>query len=350
VAFKQYTECEQAAVHNDQSQYIQAFIYAGPFAAVALTLSMLVNPLCALFAAEVSALLWLLAYCDWWLRHRLICLDGDRAAVGMVVSNEPPGEKTFPNSLDTDFSTNLLLPPNEPGTDQATAETRTPFGELIKDNDLTKNRGLPAAKYEATDTGSGVKSAVLHVEFEGGGIYIVMVATMVALPMAIAALTVCLAAGPVGAAVAGFLALLALLALLIGGLLGLGDEGTPEDVGLPSIETNDTAGLGADVLGVVGRWVYDSGHNNEGTGWNELHPAKVAEKLGTWTGDWGAVDVGGTPTDVDVIIAEWGEKAGEALDPTTTEAQEDPENIWDFHPDVDGCDPEGSHEPIEPPH
>jgi hypothetical protein len=36
--------------------------------------------------------------------------------------------------------------------------------------------------------------------------------------------------------------------MLFGALFGLGDEGTPADVGLPSVETNRTDGTGADTF------------------------------------------------------------------------------------------------------
>src|SRR5207249_4783300 len=54
-------------------------------------------------------------FIDWWLNRRLLCLDGDRCAIGIVWSVEPAEGKPFPESFDDDFSLNLLLSPAAPG-------------------------------------------------------------------------------------------------------------------------------------------------------------------------------------------------------------------------------------------
>jgi hypothetical protein len=344
MAYEQYTHCEQASGHSSMNQYVQAFIYAGPFAAIGALIVAVVNPLCGLIVAEVSAALWGLAYCDWWLYHRLICLGGDQSAVGMVVSTEPATGKTFPDNFDTDSCFNLLLASNIPGATQSTVEASSPFGFLIKEQDATKNEGLPWDAYASTDKATGVESAVLHCELEGAGVYDMMITCQVALGLSVAALIACLADALVGTVVAIVLAILALLAALIGGLIANNDTGSPEDVGLPSIETNQTNGVGADILGVFGTWVYDSGHNNQDRGWNEIHPVKKAEKLSTWTGSW--------PPNTPTLIARWSEKVAEAESPLTVAEQTKPEHQWEVHPFVDGCSPEDADDdqPIEPPH
>jgi hypothetical protein len=342
VAYEHYTKCEQASGHSSMNQYVQALLYTGPYAAITALITLTSpHPFCAFIALEGSAALWGLAYCDWWLYHRLVCLGGDQTAVGMVISTEPGSGKEFPDTFDTDFSFNLLLASNVPGAIQSTVESSSPYGFLIKEQDATKNEGLPWDAYKTTDAGTGVESAALHCELEGAGVYDVMIACQVALGLSVAALIACLADALVGTIVAVILAILALLAALIGGLIAANDTGSPEDVGLSSIETNNTGGVGADIMGVLGTWVYDSGHNNQDRGWNEIHPVKKAEKLGTWTGNW--------PADTPTLIAAWTEKVAEAESPLTVAEQEKPNNQWDIHPLIDGCASDDSEED-EPPH
>ncbi|MDQ3935546.1 MAG: hypothetical protein M3340_13040 [Actinomycetota bacterium] len=352
MAYVQHTKCESPSSHSQMNQYVQTFIYGGPFAAIMVLVIAAAGagPLCMGIAAEVYAMLSLIAYCDWWLYHRLVCLPGsheptEKTAVGMLMSVEPPGEKDFPDNIDTDYSINLLLPPGQPGVSQAVAEASAPFGELIREHPDTAAEGLPWTAYDLQKD-----TAVLHVEFEGGGPKYTMIGAQVGLGISTAALIACLANALIGTIIAVVLAILALLAALIGLLAGLGSEGSASDVGLPSLNTSD--GPNPDVLGVAGHWVYDSGHNNLDQGWNELHPCKVGEKLGTWTGDWGAVDVNGTPTPVDQLIDGWTAEVAAAADPLTVEEQGKPEHGWEMHPDVDGCEPsdEEDGEPIEPPH
>src|SRR6185295_3975177 len=143
MAFNQQTLCVKAADHSSMNQYVaatrDAILAAGIGAVIAGVAGM---PWCIPFATTILPAVWLISYCEWWLFDRLICLDGDKTVVGMLVSSEPPGNKSFPDSLDTDFSINLLLPPNPPGVDQATAEASVPFGFLLKGQDATNNIGL----------------------------------------------------------------------------------------------------------------------------------------------------------------------------------------------------------------
>jgi hypothetical protein len=57
-----------------------------------------------------------IAYCQWWLNQRLICLGGDRGALGAVFNVEPPETDwaiwdgaAYLGAYDTDYSFNLLL-------------------------------------------------------------------------------------------------------------------------------------------------------------------------------------------------------------------------------------------------
>src|ERR1700691_2784978 len=70
-------------------------------------------------AATALAILCLAGvyYCNWWLNIRLICLGGDRSAIGAIFNIEPPTPSLdFLNlgDYDTDYSFNLLIYPALP--------------------------------------------------------------------------------------------------------------------------------------------------------------------------------------------------------------------------------------------
>jgi hypothetical protein len=334
--YKQYTSCTPAARHGTMNQYVQATLQALLATGIgALLVAAAGMPWCLLLVAEMGALLWVLAFCHWWLDGRLICLDGDRVAIGMLVSAEPPENKSGFDALDSDYCLNLLLPPNPIGADQATVEASTPYGLLVKEHASTNALGLPFTGEFATDQASGKRSAILHAEFEGTGIQDLLLGTQIAFGLATTAVIICLAVpGPIGAIIAAILAVLAFLTLLSGGLLGLGDTGSPGDANpsLGDLHTNDPAtGIGADLLVVMGRWVYDAGHNNGGEGWNELHAIKFCERVGRWDGDW--------PTSIEDLGTRWETAIGETTSALTVAAQQRPEHQWQIHPHIDGCDP-----------
>src|SRR5260370_23780494 len=172
-------------------------------------------PWCLMVLIPITAAMGLMAYCHWWLEDRLICLGGGREAIGQLVCGEPPGEKPLPDSVDTDCSFSMLPPPNLPSAGQATVETSTPYGELVKEQDGTKNIGLPFTGNPATDKETGITSATLHCEFEGAGVRDALLGAQIALGLSVAALIVCLGVpAPIGAFIAPILPFLAFLAEL----------------------------------------------------------------------------------------------------------------------------------------
>jgi hypothetical protein len=112
---------------------------------------------------------------------------------------------------------------------------------------------------------------------------------------------------------------------LIGLAVALNDQGNPNDVNsnLGEIHTNDPTGRGADILVVQGTWVYDSAHS----GWNELHPIKHCQRIGTWEGFWDGVGTADS----------WCSAISSAQNPATIANQSQPQNQWNTHPDIDGC-------------
>lgn len=335
--YKQYTSCSTPTSWMSPAAYL-----ALATAAIAATLAVMgiATFPCGLLLLEAFAAAGGVAFCDWWLNIRLVCLGGDESVIGAVISVETPQEKvgdvdlgdpkTIANALDTDYSINLLVYPTMPGVDQAALETSVPWGFLAKETDGVRDEiGFFTGETAKDKKGTLPLTAVLHAEFEGGGIADFRIGLLVAYGLAIAAWIVCVAVpGPIGWIAAGILALLALLAALIGGAVGVGDPGSPADVdGAPTeIHQSDDKGLGSDLLYVRGRWVFDSLH----TGWNELHPIKVCTQVGRWDGAW--------PADT----ADLKDRLDAAFDaaerPDVVVRQQRPEHQWRVHPLVDGCD------------
>src|SRR5262249_9278891 len=317
-----------------------------PFTAV-LTLA-LGDPLCWLWVAEIYAMSFVIAYCRNWLYEGLICLGGDRDALGVVGSISPPANLILDRDTDNDYSINLLLENCEFGdpakTDpqlQAEAAATAPYGELIKGQDVISNppvsRQTPG--HIAVDVhddehpgGTGKRFASLHSEFEGAGVYDLLQVAQAGLAFAGAALLAWLfLPWPANVVVSIGLGILGLLALILGAIVGnFSRPGSPDDtnpeIGELHTNTDQNGGLGAgaDIVYIQGTWVYDSLHE----GWNEIHPVKVCTLMGKWTG--------GRSTPPDVILrVRQGIQVAQA--PETRANQQRAEHQWQVHPALDGC-------------
>ena len=328
MAYRQYTKCVSA--NNYIGHAAVQVIIGAALGAIPLLAGASVVPgilLILLFA--------ILAYCRWWLYGRLICLGGDVCAVGYVLTIEPPSEKSFLDRFDTDYSFNLVLAPNVEGATQAQVEA-TFQGNLVAEQPDIKNHNLDWQGHSATQWQNRPPTAVLHCEFEGGGVYDLMLAVLAAIAFAAAAAVVC------AIPVIGWIACLILNAIaaaiaLVGIGVALSDTGSPNDVdpNLGELHVNDPTGRGADILVVQGGWVYDSAHE----GWNEIHPIKHCQRIGTYSGNW--VEYG----DGTALRKRWCDAVGQATDPLTVGNQAQPQNQWVIHPVVDGCQPSGGPPP-----
>jgi hypothetical protein len=330
MAFNQYTECIEPSEYVDVEHHlvalIQSLLVTATGGAVALVSSRLD---CWPLLAELLAVTWVLAYCRLFLYGRLLCLGPDQDAIGVVVSVDHSGVLDMP---DTDFNVNLLLEPNEFGAKRDQVRNSTPYGFLVNEQTKVAAVGLPTAGHASTDEATHTESETLHCEFEGAGAYVLLIAAEIAFAANVAALLLCVYLPPIPglSTIITALALLALAALLLGGLIGLGTGGSPSDVNpsLGEIHTNDEEnnglGAGADILYIRGAWVFDPWH----TGWNEIHPVKVCTKIGTWDGGWDL------PPDVILSVRNQFDLAAA---PETKAAQDRPENQWTVHPVLDGC-------------
>jgi hypothetical protein len=337
MAFKQYTRCIPPSKYVAHPVLLSVIggVLVGVFAAwVARE-----HPVCMLIALLVAFMASVVAYCRFTLYQQLLCLDGDRDAIGVIVEAKTPHADFWDQNWDTDYTISLLLQNTEFGVTQLEAQQSKPYGYLIHPQDVIKAEGLPTNGLTAEDAATEKTSAVLHAEFEGAGYYYLLLGAEVGLALAIAALLACLFLPPgLAAILAAILVLLAVIALALGGLLGLNDAASPSDVGVggdlqTNTDYNNGLGSGADVVYVQGTWIYDPGHD----GWNELHPIKVCTKIGCWKGDWIDYDCSpDEPTPPDIILRlRHGFQEAQAEKTKVNQAL--PQNQWQLHPDLDGC-------------
>jgi hypothetical protein len=347
MTFQQFTSCIDAQYFNKTSEKVQATVAATAVCAPLAVIPAFVSPWCLLCLIPIFAAAWLLAYCQWFLHGRLICLPdptkpdstggSDQMAIGMVIDIFAPKDNTGLTKVDTDYSFGLLPAENQPGrtseTDRHDVETSVPYGFLVKGQNATNDIGLPfTGNLGGPDPNTGLTGWTLHCEFEGPGVRDLMLAAAIALQFGLAALFVCLLVpGWIGALIAFLLALLSLLGDFIGYEVAINDEASPAVENLPGSELHS-----GDLLVVMGAWVYDSGHNHDPTpgGFNEIHPIKFCSYIGKWDGkDW--------PANIQDLEAQWATALGQATSTATLESQKQPQNQWQVHPIIDGCQPSG---------
>lgn len=328
MAYRHYTRC--VGVNNYIGRSAVQVLIGAALGAIPLLAGAAVLP-----GVLLILLTAILAYCRWWLYGRLICLGGDVCAVGYVLTVEPPAEKSFLDRFDTDFSFNLVLAPTRLGATQPQVEASFQGNLIARQPDIKANN-LDWAGYSARQWSNYPQTAVLHCEFEGGGVYTLMLAVLAAMAFAAAAAIVC-AIPVIGWIACLILNLIAAAIALVGIAAALGDTGSPSDVdpNLGELHVNDPTGRGADILVVQGTWVYDSAHE----GWNEIHPIKHCQRIGTYEGHWNQYGDGTG------LRKRWCEAVGQATDPLTIANQDKPENTWTIHPVIDGCQPEDPNRP-----
>jgi hypothetical protein len=319
---------------------------------------------------------------EYLLNGKLVCLGGDRCAIGWVAELEPVGfGKPFPENIDDDFSINLVLAPASldsfvrDSSDQEAARKanlqvgqQTPVqGELITEQptgapDMPEPRDPHAGFgnyhgyytwFEGPDFGERVivgdqqvhipfqKSPtgpfpvpVFHAECEGSRTHDLL-AVLDNIPPGLGAFCEVPIIGPIACAiVSALLAPIVFAALIIAWAAAEG--GDPADAGAGTVEVGE-------LLVLTGRWTYDAGHS----GWNELHALKTIQKIPepmvSWSGfedfhkRWCAEASKAPPTPE--------EPGGKPTGMTPEQegvwdAQQQPENDWELHPDLDGCDPQ----------
>ena len=319
-----------------------------------------------------------IAFCNWWLDVRLICLGGDRSVVGAIYHLEPPVQTANPFDVvdaDTDFSFNLLLwqfvPQNslpqsfvgnqwspsafpQLGADWPTLPPLVPnvsFPQVSEEVNLIVAQQSMASlglgfggqdinqidKPDPPPPGSTNQYFLMHCEIEGPGMHDLLILLSVMATVLVAAAFV-FAIPVVGPILSWILIALALLAFLIGGPAITHDDASPPTNGdwggtfNPYETAGNPKGL-VDLAYVFGRWVYDSLH--AGAESNEIHPVYYMIKLGQATqcdlskGIW--------PANLGELQQKYDQEFGVINSPTTIEIQKQPENQWTVHPLLDGC-------------
>jgi hypothetical protein len=218
--------------------------------------------------------------------HRLICLGGERCAIGQVISIEDNG--------DGDKSMNTVLAPATPTTTPAAYQSWFQPSELIYRDPGLATRGFHLDPATARKPLFGAGLPYLHAEIEGTYFDTLTLAVLAwlwtILGIAVAAMIaagLALALGPYAWAIWIAVAILVILAILLIGLFGGSDddsisagplgEATPSpsgpiitDIGGQTINTRDFVAL-------IGRHVCDTGHN--APCWDELHTVTGVAKI-----------------------------------------------------------------------
>jgi hypothetical protein len=320
----------------------------------------------------------LLKVCDYILHGKLVCLGGDRCAIGRVASFETVDDKSGFEKIDNDFSINLALCPNplsglQPGIKNRIpnhhGEEKNKQGELIKEQaDMPQPREVETDSNKvisARFTGTFTKIhtflslsnpipekianesdsttwhvPVFHCEIEGERANLVCAAANALWgPISDTVCRIKIFGIPIGKLVCFLISVpfaLAILPILAAAWVAGSSDNRDFDGG---------GDLKADDLVLIrGRWVYDAGHS----GWNELHPVKHIQKIPD--------DKACTWESFDELHDRWcGETAKVPPHASATpgmkpqdmtpeqeaiyDAQLAPENRWVFHPEIDGCEP-----------
>jgi hypothetical protein len=319
--------------------------------------------------------------CDYMLHGKLVCLDDSRCAIGHVVGFETVADKSFPDTIDNDFSINLLLAPWD--LELFTYHTRKEGYDLVANDTqpnsqgylISERPGMPVPReanekswgitepgsttevvhslryggtfvtfpdktwitYNPPDWSRGAPYDVpaLHCEIEGERAHLVC-ETLDALSHPLPGMKAFCKAnwftGLLCKIVQWFLTPFIAPAIAAAWAAGANDNRDYQGGG--SLQRGDLVAIG-------GRWVYDAGHDGQ----NELHPVRTIQRL--------TEDSAADPADFDKWCRRIGEVPGTTAEPLTTEQQtvaneqRQPWSRWVFHPAIDGCArPE---QPPEPP-
>jgi hypothetical protein len=363
MAFKQYTHCTATASFDPLNQPLATAMGLGGLSAmiVAIFVQALIPGYGIFFVlfGSVFLLAAIINTFEYLLGGKLICLGGDKLAIGKVLTVELPGSKDgVTANIDNDFSINMLLCPHHEKNFNPKDPIKNFEAENLPDSDITNPNnfqdflvqsqpassihGVPYTGYESPPF---EKKTNFHIELEGARISNMYAAFLAAWALLVIAASIALALASIP--VIGWL--LALLAMFIGALVGAGiaaltyvasSDGSLDDVD-PSIGVLHTG----DLIIAYGTWTYDSGHNFDlKAGWNELHPVKFLCK-----GNIVQKDAEGYPFEIptnECLGADqakvWQEKIEEALNmpDLRNEQGKNPLIGSSYHPLIDGCEPE----------
>jgi hypothetical protein len=335
MAYQKYTQC--TSIGGYVPFHATSFVSLGALVTM-LAAFMIVATSLWLIPILISVAVAVIAFCVWYLYHRLICLNpNQQCAIGVVTNILHPSVGSIVGKLgDNDATMNILLAPAPLDYSQDLSQyTSHVQGDLIAPQVSITNAGLGYA----TSGGDLNHLRALHCEFEGSGIRDLLGFAIVVLALLIALLAITLLAPEL----APLLFILWLFAALIGamGIVNLfTSSGTPS--------TSDPAGnpgnlVVGNIVAVTGDWIYDGGH----VGWNEIHAVHNCQIITDTTIDlsdsnkaW-PTEISGMPfvTDADVnqVLTFWCAAIAKGNGAVKGGSMTDPGNNWVIHPVVDGC-------------
>jgi hypothetical protein len=312
--------------------------------------------------------------CDYMLHGKLVCLGDPQCAIGHVAGFETVADKKFPDTIDNDFSINLLLAPWDLAS--FAAQHRRDLGYALVANDPPPTQGFlikeqpnmpeprEADEYSwgLTDpaTGDKIKHSrnyggtfetfpdrgwidynppagirgvpydvpVLHCEIEGERAH--QVCDMLdALSYPFPGMKKFCKANWFTKAICKIVQwfMTPAIAPALAAAWAKGSSDNRDYMGGGSLQRGD-------FVAISGRWCYDAGH----IGYNEIHPVRYIQRLPEDSAD---------PADFD----EWCQRinevppgdTGTSANPLTvdqqivSDEQRKPRSRWVFHPLVDGC-------------
>jgi hypothetical protein len=338
----QYYKCTPPSSYTPITNTIVLGVLAGTFA-IAAAIAGSAIPGYGIVAG-ILLIAAIFSLCDFLSGGKLVCLGEYECTIGRIMAFEEVGHgKSGFDTIDDDFCINTLPSPHSPLETIAEVKANPGQGRFMIEQQATKDLFLPWGGYSHKfDDITDHEVEVFHVEVKGCRVH-----------------NVCLVwkALSFGAPVVGFICTIPVigwLACLIVALIWLvitavstaiawatSHSGDINDVYDPAAgelkHADPKTGEGGDVILTRGDWAYDAGHD----GWNEIHPARYIQKL---TDVIPAKYQSMSKADA-ALVAEfkkevldvWCYYVGQASDPATHAAQDDPENNWDIHPSIDGC-------------
>jgi hypothetical protein len=308
--------------------------------------------------AGVAFVVAVFELCDYLHGGKLICLGDNSCAIGRIMELIPVGsDKSGFEKMDDDFTFNILLSPHAPSETKNEQIVSDQYqGKFIEEQSESRDLGQPYIGVSVTIKdiydALGVTTEVFHCEVKGCRVHDVcavlkvmsfgapVVAAICSIP--IVGWIACLIAAAIW---------LAITATAVAIAWNATHNGDINDVYDPAagklVPADPDTGDGGDVVLVRGDWAYDEGHD----GWNEMHPVRSVQKLTDVIDPkfraMSKADAALVNEFKEEVLDPWCFYTGQADDPDIKGHQDDPENDWDIHPDIDGCERDGEPEPIK---
>jgi hypothetical protein len=280
---------------------------------------------------------------------KLICLEDNSCTIGRIMELIPVGaDKSGFEKIDDDFTLNILPSPHSPVEELPEIIASDPNDPNHQGRFLVtqpSSLGLGFAGVSVKFSNIPHDTEVFHVEVKGCRVHDVcgvlkvlsfgapVVGFICSIPLI--GWVLCAIAALIWLAITAATAGIAWAAAHVGDINDVYDPAAGE-----LTAADPDTGVGGDVILVQGDWVYDAGHS----GWNEIQPIRHVQKL-TGVVDprfqaMGKADAALVEAFRKEVLDVWCSHVGEASNPLVIAAQQDPENSWRIHPEIDGCDNE----------